>query len=269
LNRTDITTRETTSFNGDFTFDYQVRNDQLLVGSTLDASTNNLEFSNSMGSVFMNDLAISYTTNEATDTVTAVITGSITDDVVGVITVESGEITISNVSSNTPSVSGTLEVSSQSSYLLITFSDLFSFDLQLDTDNDSIFDDSWQYTLLAEPSPNPSSLVGVWDEYVGGVPSADDAYLEITGNTFSYSDNLGLISAGTYVDTSTNSEGRLQITTTSSINPEFVGTVTYCIYAFDQTGQELTLACNLPDVTMYPVDLIPTADVQVQELVKR
>ena len=263
LNRFSLVTQEQLGFSGEVIFDYQVTN----AGWTQDTDTVDLMFSNSFGSVFMRDLSIDYVYDQATDTLTANLSGSI-QDASGIVTVAAGSnIVISNYSSNTPTVSGSIEASNGISTVYIAFQDLMLFDLSLDANNDGVIDATWQYSFV---QPNvPFTLEGVWDVYQGGVPSINNETVEFFGNQIFADDDSGALFSGTFVDTSDASTNRLQITVTYDLNPAYIGLVSNCIYQYDGTGLGLTLACREPGTVGYPANFMPAVGVAIFNLVKQ
>lgn len=264
FSRNDISTAELTRFNGEFTFDYQVQNTQNFTGWTLDTSSKDLRYTNSLGSVFLKDLAIAYTYDEGKDTLTAKFSGSI-EDALGPVTIE-GDITTKDYSTVTPSTSGTLEVTSQISFLLISIYDNFSFDLSLDSDNDGAYDFSWQYTPAAAQT---MTFEGIWDVYHSASPGPDNEVVEFSGDTISYRNDFMELFSGTFTDTSDQTMNRMQITLTNSSNPFNVGKTGNCIYQFSAGGSALTLACNDPGVSGYPPSFLPATGVSILDLVKQ
>ena len=262
FSRNDISSSELTRFNGDFTFDYQIQNAQNFTGWTLDTGTKDLRYTNSLGSVLLKDLAIAYTYDEGMDTLTAIFSGSI-EDALGPVTIE-GDITTTGYSTTTPSMSGTLEVTSQLSFLLISISDNFTFDLSLDSEDDGAYDFTWQYT----PAPQTTAFEGIWDVY-GGNPGPNNEVVEFSGNAISYRDDSMEYFSGTFVDTSDLSANRMQITVASSTNTSSVGKTGNCIYQFSMSGGALTLACNDPGISGYPQDFTPATGVLILDLVKQ
>lgn len=264
FNRRDIYSAELTRFDGEFTFDYQEQNTQTLTGWTLDTSSKDLRYTNDLGSVFLKDLAINYQYDKVKDVLTATFSGSI-EDALGPVTIE-GDITTTDYSTSTPSMSGTLFVTSQISFLMVSVNDNFTFDLSLDSDNDGVYDFIWQYTPVP---PLTTPLEGVWNLYLNGSPAPNNEVIEFSSDGITYRNDLEIYFSGTFVDTSDQTMNRLQFTVTSSINLNDVGKTGNCIYELSAGGTSLTLACNNPGVSGYPQDFTPVTGVDVLDLVKQ
>jgi len=265
FNRIDLVSQELYRFNGEYTFDYQIQN----LGWTLNADTKDLRYTNSQGSVLLKDVSIDSTYDQATDTLTTTlgVGGSIADPL-GSITVKYGKITVTNFSTDTPSVTGNLEVSTPSSYLTMAITDDPNsppVNLYLDTDNDGFVDYIWQYDPAKAQT---ATLEGSWSVYQNGAPAPNHERVEFTSSTVSYLNDLTENFSGSYVDTSDVSMNSLQITVTSASDPNKVGQTVNCIYQFSVSGSALNLACNDPGVSGYPQDFIPASGVLTLYLVK-
>ena len=157
-----------------------------------------------------------------------------------------------------------LFLSLSASFLMISINDNFSFDLSLDSNNDGVYDFTWQYVPVAAQT---NTLENIWEVYHNGSPGPDNEIVEFSGDTFSYRNDFTEFFSGTFVDTSDLSMNRLQITVTSSTNPDAIGKTGNCIYQFSAGGTSLTLACNDPGASGYPQDFTPATGVLILDLV--